>query len=110
VSTAGDRATASSAHFVEAAVWAGCALLSVWALEGTAEASFPARDRAMLGEAVLLGTAVLFAFLAIRRGAAAERARARDVAGAPLVVLVRLISGVPTFVFWLVVAAAGFAA
>jgi hypothetical protein len=96
---------------VELAAWSGCAFLGLLAASHTLGADFPARDRALVGEAVCVASALLLAALGAARLARSVRARPpKSPTWAALLPAVRVALGVPFYLFWLVASAAGFAA
>ncbi len=93
-------------HLAEAAIWALLVLLAFVAMLTTLGSSFPARGRALCGEAVVLAAGLLLLALASRR--------VQRQAGASLVqlgfALLRVLVGIPLSLFALLLSAAGFAA
>lgn len=92
-------------HAIEAAFWGLGVLAAFMVGVGTLSATFPARDRALIGEAVVLACFAGLGALATRRALDADEHRF-----ASLFVIARVTLCTPTLTFALVASASGFAA
>lgn len=90
-------------HGVELLVWLVLVGLTLVTLASTYGATFPARERALMGEVGVLSVALALTGLSLWR--LRQRPRAKTVLS-----VARLVVGVPLLLFALLVAAAGFSA
>jgi hypothetical protein len=92
-------------HLAEHVVWCVCFTTALSILCSTAAEDFPAKDRALIGLAIAVGSTFILAALSVARAWRDDGSRL-----ALVFVPVRLVIGVPVLTFLTVAAAAGFAA
>jgi hypothetical protein len=97
--------TLETVHGLELVVWSVCALAAAATLTHTLGVEFPARERSIVGECVVLVLSLGLGGAALRRALGERRSRARTAFA-----VIRMLLGAPAFLFGLIAAAAGFAA